>query len=343
MKACYIESFGEIDVLKVGQLPDPKPEPGWVIIKSRAAALNHLDIWVRKGRPGKSIPMPHILGSDLAGIVKEIGKNVHGIQTGEEVIIYPGLFCGCCASCLIGEHSECAQYGLLGLSKPGTFAEYVTVPATSVFKKPQHLTFEEAAAFPLTYLTAWRMLFTRGKLKAGDTVLIHGIGGGVALAALSLARLAGARTIVTSSSKDKLDQAQQLGAHHTISYTEKDVVKTVMEITGNRGVDLIIDAVGAKTMSINLDMTRKGGTIVICGVTTGAKTELNLQALYWNQLNILGSTMGSAGEFAQLIQAVSYNNLKPVIDSVYAMDHIQEANARMENGEQFGKIVLRIA
>lgn len=344
MKSCYIDECGSVEQIKVGSLPEPYCQDDEIIIETKAAALNHLDIWVRRGRPGVSMRFPHILGSDLAGVVKEIGSRAQTInptvKTGDAVVVYSGIFCGYCSACKKGQHSQCDTYGLLGLTRHGTYSEYVSVPALNVFKIPQHLSFEEGAAFPLTYLTAWRMLFTRAQLSAGQTVLIHGIGGGVAQAALKLATIAGAEIIVTSSSKSKLDHARQAGANHTICYTDEDMQQRVLSITDNAGVDIIIDSIGAATMPVNLALSKKGGAIALCGITTGAEAMINLQQIYWKQLSILGSTMGTLNEMQQLLRAVEFHNIKPVIDSIYKMDQVVEATRRMEDGQQFGKIVL---
>jgi NADPH:quinone reductase-like Zn-dependent oxidoreductase len=229
------------------------------------------------------------------------------------------------------------------MSRPGTFAEKVAVPFYNAYPKPSHLTFDEAAALPLAYQTAWRMLMTRAALRAGETVLVHGIGGGVALAALQLAKLAGAEVIVTSSSEEKLARAEQLGADHTINYEAADVTERVKDITHGRGVDIVIDTVGAATWSADFGAVRRGGRIVLCGVTTGAEAKTNLQMLYWNQLTILGSTMGSNEDFRQMLRAVATAGLKPVVDAVVPLERVREAMSRMEAAEQFGKIVLRIS
>jgi NADPH:quinone reductase-like Zn-dependent oxidoreductase len=314
------------------------------VLAVRSAALNHLDIWVRKGRPGLEFKMPHILGSDGAGVVVEAGSGTHGVSVGNEVVLNPGLSCGCCESCLRGQQSECISFSIVGAGRPGTFAEKVAVPSCNVLPKPAHLNFDEAAALPLAYQTAWRMLMTRARLRPGETVLIHGVGGGVALAALQLAKLAGAEVIVTSSSDEKLARAAGLGAAQAVNYKNTDnVAAKVKQITAGRGVDVVIDAIGAGTWETNFNLVRRGGRIVLCGVTTGAQAQTNLQALYWNQLTVLGSTMGSHEDFRLMLEAVTAAGLKPVVDSVRPLDDAREATGRMEVGEQFGKIVLRIS
>lgn len=341
MKSASIMSNGDLECLEIVELPIPEPADGEVLVEVKAAALNHLDIWIRKGRPGVNPQFPHTLGSDAAGIVKAVGNRVQHVKVGDEVVVNPGLSCGKCETCLRGEHSECPDFSLLGVSRPGTFAEYVTVPEENVQLRPSYLTWEESAAYPLAYLTAWRMLITRAGLRPGETVLIHGIGGGVALAALQLATLTGAWNIVTSSSPEKLEEAEALGANAGINYKEtENVAQKVLELTKGRGVDIVIDTVGAATWPINVEATRKGGRIVHCGVTGGPNVQANISPIYWRQLNILGSTMGSHEDFRQLTQAMKATVLRPVIDSVFPLEQARDAQAKMESGAQFGKIVL---
>jgi NADPH:quinone reductase-like Zn-dependent oxidoreductase len=343
MKAAIINAHGDLDRLEIADVPKPKPAAGEVLIQVKSAALNHLDIWVRMGSKETVVPMPHTLGSDASGIIADLGPDVTDFEKADRVIINPALSCGRCDACRRGQQSECADFGLIGLSRPGTFAEYVTVPAACVYPKPEHLSFVEAAALPLSYVTAWRMLMTRAKLKPGELVLIHGIGGGVALAALQLAKLASAEVIATSSSDAKLSRAKDLGADHTINYRQADVVQTVKDLTSGRGVDIALDTVGAATWSANFATIRRGGRIVICGVTTGPKAETNLQALYWKQLTVLGSTMGSDEDFRRMLAAVAAARLKPVIDCVEPLENIRKAQQKMEKAEQFGKIVLNVS
>ncbi len=343
MKAAVIHAHGENEQVVVEQIPDPSPAPGEVVIKVHTTALNHLDIWVRKGRPGVKFNYPHVLGSDAYGVVAELGAGVTDLAVGDEVILNPGLSSGKGEYCNRGEQSEDPAFGIMGLSRPGTFAERVAVPACNLYPKPTHLTSEEAAALPLAYLTAWRMLMNRAALVTGETVLIHGIGGGVALAGLQLAKLASAEVIVTSSSDEKLARARELGANHVINYkTTPAVAAAVREITRGRGVDIAFDTVGAATWPINFEAVRRGGRIVHCGVTTGATVEANISALYWNHLSVLGSAMGSHEDFRQMLKAVSNAKMGPVIDSVFPLDQAREALARMETGRQFGKIVLKV-
>ncbi|MBN1344099.1 MAG: zinc-binding dehydrogenase [Phycisphaerae bacterium] len=343
MKAAVIHEHGDLDRIGVEDIAPPRPGPGEVVVEVRSAGLNHLDIWVRKGRPGMALAMPHVLGSDAAGVVVELGSEAVGLDIDSEVIIDPGLSCGHCEFCLRGQQSECVSYGILGMSRSGTFAERVCVPARCLHAKPTHLTWDEAASLPLAYMTAWRMLQTRAKLAPGETVLIHGIGGGVALAALQLCKIVGAVVIVTSSSDEKLARASELGADHTINYqATKDVAQAVKEITGGRGADISVNSVGAAGWTIDFHALRRGGRIVVCGVTTGASAPTNLQALYWKQLTVLGSTMGSHEDLRQLLTVVQATGLRPVVDSVHLLDHARQATQRMEEGRQFGKIALKV-
>lgn len=342
MRAAYIEEHGGPEVVRVGETTDPIPAADEVVVEVRAAALNHLDIWICKGRPGLELRMPHVIGSDASGVVLEIGSEVRTVRKGESVLLNPGLNCGVCEFCLRGQQSECIAFGIVGMSCPGTFAERVAVPAVNVYPKPEHLSYEAAAALPLAHVTAWRMLVTRARLVAGETVLIHGIGGGVALAGLQLAKLMGAHVIVTSSSDEKLARARSLGADHGINYaTNPDVAAAVRDLTGGRGVDVAFDSVGAETWAINFGAVRRGGRIVHCGVTSGAVAEANISALYWNQISVLGSTMGSQDDFRQMIGAVAAARMDPVLDGVAPLENASGALTRMLEGEQFGKIVLR--
>lgn len=344
MKAAVIHEPGGVDKLRIEEVPEPKFAEDEVVLKVHSAGLNHLDIWVRKGKGGLKLAKPHILGSDAAGVVVAAGANVTNVTVGDKVILNPGLSCGFCEYCNRGEQSECISFGIVGMTRPGTFAEQVAVPSCNVFEKPSHMSFSEAGAFVLSHLTAWRMLMTRAQLKPGQIVLIHGIGGGVALSALQLAKLAGAEVIVTSSSDEKLDRAGQIGADHIINYkTVDDVAQHVRDVTSGRGVDIVIDTVGGATWPIDFSAVRRGGKIVLCGVTSDAEAVTNLRTLYWKQLTILGSTMGSNDDFHQMLKAITTAKLKPVIDSVAMLENIKDATVKMEAGKQFGKIAIEVA
>jgi len=342
MKAAVIHGPGDVNVLRVEEIPAPSPGPGEVVLQVHCAGLNHLDIWVRKGRSAAQLQMPHVLGSDAVGIVLAAGSGVTNPHVGERVLIHPALNCGRCEFCRQGEQSMCVSFGIIGLSRPGTFAEQVAVSADHCYAVPPHLSDEQAGVLGLTHVTAWRMLMTRARVHPGETVLIHGIGGGAATAALQFARLVGTEIFVTSSSNEKLSRAIELGARHTLNYEKENVAKWIAHETSGRGVDVAIDAVGAATWPLDFACVRKGGRIILCGVTTGAKAETDLRALYWNQLTVLGSTMGSDEDFRQMLRAVTVNELRPVVDEVFPLDRVREAMAKMETGKQFGKIALRI-
>ena len=318
MKAVRIHEDGAPDVLVYEDAPDPQPKPGEVLVELHASALNHLDIWIRKGRP--SVPKPRILGADGAGI---------RVDTGERVVINPGIEHGD-AIHVIGEHGD------------GTNAELVAVPETNVYTIPDSLSFEQAAAFPLVFETAYRMLVTRAGLREGEWVFIWGIGSGVATAALAIARALGARTIVTSSSDAKLAHARELGADVTINHASDDVKTSVREATDGRGADVVVEHVGEATWRTSLDVARVGGRITVCGATSGPNPPAALHRVWWKQLSILGSTMGMREDFEGAFELVTRGRALPVIDAVYPLTEIRAAHERLEAGEQMGKIVLTI-
>jgi len=341
MKALYFEEHGGPERILFGERPLPEPGPGEVRVRPVAAALNHLDLFVLGGLPGVPIGLPHIGGADGAGVVDAVGPGVTGIEPGDEVVFDPGISCGSCEFCARGEQSLCVRYGILGEHADGTFAEAVIVQAAGVSPRPEHLSWEEAAALPLTFLTAWRMLIARGGLSAGETVLIHGIGGGVSLACLALARMVGARAIVTSRSEEKLRRALELGAAEALP-ADDQVARRVRKLTGKRGVDVVVDSVGEATWMQSLKAAAKGGRIVTCGATAGPNPAEEIRLVFWNQLSIIGSTMGSREDWRRMIEAVTANRLRPVVDTVIPLEEGRRAYERMERAEQFGKIVLRI-
>jgi NADPH:quinone reductase-like Zn-dependent oxidoreductase len=341
MKAAVIYEHGGAEKIQIAQLEAPRPQAGEVVVELRAAALNHLDVWVRRGGRA-ALKMPHVLGSDGAGVVAAVGTDVTAVQVGQEVVINPCLSCRACRFCRAGQHSLCEKFGIIGMASAGTFAEKIAVPWQNVWPKPAHLSFEEAAALTLAHLTAWRMVVTRLGLQPGETVLIHGIGGGAALAALQWAKHIGARAIVTSSSPEKLERARQLGADETIDYKKQDVAAAARQLTGGAGVDAVVDTVGAATIPIGLEAVRRGGRIVNCGVTGGPEATLNVQKLYLNQITLMGSTLGSDEDCRAMLAAAAIGRLRPVIDVVLPLEKAQEAAMRMEAAQQFGKIVLKI-
>lgn len=308
--------------------PDPEPAPGEVLVRLRASALNHLDVWIRKGLP--SVPKPRILGADGAGVVEALGDGVEGLAPGERVVLNPGIEAGGGAIHVIGEHGD------------GTNAELIAVPATNVHPIPDGLGFEEAAAFPLVFETAYRMLVTRAGLREGEWVLAWGIGGGVSTAALAIAKALGARVLATSSSDAKLERARELGADATVNHATGDVKAAVKEATGGHGIDVVVEHVGEATWRTSLDVAAPGGRIAVCGATSGPNPPAALHRVWWKQLTILGSTMGTREDFAGAYELVASGRARPVIDEVLPLEEIRSAHERLEAGEQLGKIVLSI-
>ncbi|HJR53801.1 MAG TPA: zinc-binding dehydrogenase [Gemmatimonadota bacterium] len=342
MRAVFIESHGGPEVVRFGELPDPVPGAGEIRVRLVAAAMNHLDLWVLGGIPGIDLTFPHVLGADGAGVVDAVGPGVSDVAPGEEVYIQPGLFCGRCEFCLQGEESMCIRYRLLGEHVSGTFAERVVVPLVNVYRKPRGLTWSSAAAFPLAYQTAWRLTLTAGRLRAGESVLIHGVGGGVAAAALQIAKYAGAYVYATSSSAAKLDRAIQLGADVAIDYTRESVPDRIRELTARRGVDLVIDNVGKETWRDSIECVRRGGRIATCGATSGNDATTPINRVYWKHISIHGSTMANRREFREVARLVEGGRIEPVIDAEIPLDAAADALRRMHAGDQFGKIVITI-
>ena len=338
MKAIFFEKHGGNEVLQYGDRPTPEPGPGEVRVSIRAAALNRLDIFVRNGIP--HVPLPQIPGADGAGIVDAVGSGVERPAPGDRVLLQPGLYCTVCEFCRGGEQSLCVQYRILGEQVAGTFAQQIVVPARNVYPIPEGLSFEQAAAFPLVYQTAWRMVVTRAAVRPEQTVLIHGAGGGAAGAALEVALLCGARVFATTSGEQKASLVKSAGAELVIDYTKDDVLRAVREVTHKRGVDVVIDCVGEKTWMISLKSVARGGCIVTCGATTGPNPTEEIRQIFWKQIAILGSTMSNDQEFRALLSAVASGRLKPRIDRIFALTEARAAYAYMEEGRQHGKIIL---
>ncbi len=328
MQAVRIHEDGGPDVLVLEEVADPVAGPGEVLIRLRASALNHLDIWIRKGLP--SVPKPRILGADGAGIVEALGEDVTGFEPGQRVVINPGVEAPGGVIHVIGEHGD------------GTNAELIAVPATNVYPIPGDLSFEEAAAFPLVFETAYRMLVTRAGLREGEWVLLWGIGSGVSTAGLAIAKALGARTIVTSSSDAKLERAHDLGADVTVNHADADVKAAVKEATGGHGADIVVDHVGEATWRTSLEVAAREGRIVVCGATSGPNPPAALHRVWWKQLSILGSTMGTKDDFEAAYELVASGRARPVVDEVLPLAEIRAAHSRLEAGEQLGKIVLRV-
>ena len=325
MKAIRIHEDGGPEVLRYEDAPDPEPGPGEVLIGLRAASLNHLDLWLRRGLP--SAPKPRILGADGAGVVVGLGEGVDRFAEGDEVVLNPGLDEG---ARIVGEHMD------------GTHAELIALPADYVYPLPDGLSFEEAAAFPLVFETAYRMLVTRAGLREGEWVFVWGIGGGVATASLQVAKALGARVLVTSSSDEKLARAGELGADATVNHSTGDVVAAVREATDGRGADVVIEHVGEATWKTSLQVAAAGGRIAVCGATSGPNPPANLHRIWWKQLTVVGSTMGTQEDFRAAYDLVATGRARPVVDRVFPLAEAASAHEHLENGHQLGKVVLRI-
>ncbi len=344
MKAAFIENHGDLDQIKFGEVSDPEIGPNEVLIATKYAALNHLDIFVTKGWPGLKLSMPHVLGSDGSGIVKAVGSEVTTVSVGDAVTVNPGLSCGKCSSCLAGEQNFCERFSILGEHQSGTFAEYFKVPEINVLKIPENFDFKTAAAAPLVFLTAWRMLVSLAEVQPKEYVFIHGAGGGVSTAAIQIAKHFGAIVITSTSSPEKVEKAKQLGADYVINYKEMpDYAKYVYkEITQRRGVDIVVDSVGTATFSTSVKMLRPHGRLVTCGATTGPIAEVDIRHVFWKQLRILGSTMSNQREFRAVMKLVLEGALKPVIDKVFPLEKAREAEEYLNSANQFGKVLLEI-
>lgn len=343
MRAVTMRRYGEPDVLSVEDIDDPRPGPGEVLVRLHAAALNHLDLWTVKGTLPVAHSWPHVIGADGAGEVVAVGDDVRGIRPGARVLVNPGLSCDRCELCRAGEDSECPRFQMLGEHVHGTLAEFVRVPERNVFPFPDHLSYEDAAALGVTYITAYRMLFTRGALRPGEWVLVTGIGGGLALSLFQLARLVAGRVFVTSSSDDKLTRAAELGAEGGVNYENEDVGSAIRRVTGKRGVDLVVDSAGGPALDSGLRALRKGGRMVIAGATAGANPPIDLRRLFWNQLSVIGSTMGSHTDVSDMLRLVAGSQLRPLIDRVLPLEDVPSGLQLLADGGQFGKIVVRPA
>ncbi len=340
MKAVVYYEHGGPEVLEIADLPEPKPGPNDVVLAVEAAALNHLDVWVRRGLPNLKLDMPHVPGSDVAGVVAKLGSRVRGYRVGDRVTVNPGLSCGKCEFCRRGQESLCVDFKIIGEHVQGTCAEFVKVPARNLFRIPSKMRFEEAAAAPLTFLTAWRMLATRAGLKRGQDVLVHGAGSGVTIAAIQIAKHVGARVFVTSRDDGKLRRARQLGADVLINTTRERFDEVVWRETGKRGVDVVLDHVGPATWPQNLRSLTRDGKMVVCGATSGPTAQVDIRSLYWRQVSIIGSTMSSQKEFRDVMSLVVKKRLTPIIHEVMPMSRARKAHEILERGQQFGKIVL---
>lgn len=344
MKAAYFKKHGELNEVEIGELETPELRPNDVLIETRYGALNHLDLFVIRGWAGLKLALPHVIGADGSGIIKEVGSEVTTVAIGEKVTINPTLSCGKCQHCLSGNQVFCKEFSILGENRWGTFSEFIKIPEVNVLKVPNNFPLDKAAAAPLTFLTAYRMLITQGRLTQGDYVFIHGAGGGVSSAAIQIAKLYGATVITSTSTPEKIEKAKSLGADHVINYMEnKDFSKYVYsELTHRRGIDIVIDSVGQATFPVSLRLCRPGGRIVTCGVTSGPTTQIDLRNIFWKHLEIKGSTMGNQKEYREVMDLIFQNKLNPIVDKTFPLDRAREALEYLGGGIQFGKVLLQI-
>ena len=340
MKAIRIHEHGGPENLIYENIAEPKTAPGEVLINVKATALNHLDIWVRSGSTGADYNLPRIPGSDVAGVVSDIGSEVKKVKQGDEVILYPANFCGSCDECKLGRQTFCKSYVPLGTLIDGGDAEYIVVPEHNLLPKPENLSFNEAAAFPLVFLTAWHMLISLGEVKENDKVLVHAAGSGVGAAAIQIAKQFCARVYTTSSSDEKLEKAKEIGADVTINYDKESFQDAIYRDTDGEGVDIVIEHVGPATWKESIRSLKKGGRLVTCGATTGPIAELELRRIFSRQISIYGSYMGYLSELNDVLRYINSGALKPIVDSVFDLKDAPDAHRHMESRDQFGKIIL---
>ena len=342
MKAVIFRQHGGPEVLEYTDVPEPQIRANEVLVRVKACALNHLDIWARGGLPGIEIPLPHILGNDVAGVVKQVGELVTWVKAGDEVMVQPGVSCGHCEACLSGNDNFCREYDIIGYRRDGGYAEFVAVPGVNIVPKPSQLSWEEAAALPLVAVTAWHMLVTRANVQPGETVLVHAAGSGVGSIAIQIAKLRGARVLTTASSDEKLAHARELGANETINYTNSDWPKEVRRLTDRRGVDVVVEHTGAATWPGSIASLKPGGRLVTCGATSGFDARTDLRQVFYRNLNILGSFMGSKAELLEAMKFVEQRKIRAVVDRVLPLSDARQAHELIENRAQFGKIVLSV-
>lgn len=342
MRAVVLRQHGDPSVLELAELPEPEPGPGQALVEVRACAVNRLDLWVRGGLPGLRLPLPHVLGSDIAGVVVGVGPGVDRSKLGSEVVVSPGVSCGQCESCLSGWDNLCPTYGILGEQLPGGYCERIAVPAQNLVPKPARLDFIAAAAAPLTFLTAWQMLVVRARVQPGQTVLIHAVGSGVGVAGLQIARLHGARVIALASSDAKLARARELGAEHLIRSDDPEWERHVRAVpsVSKRGVDIVFEHTGAATWESSLRLCRRGGVVVTCGATSGHAAVTDLRQVFFRQLQVLGSTMGSRALLFPILAHIERGALQPIVDRTFPLAEAEAAHRYLDRREQFGKVVL---
>ncbi|HEX8180930.1 MAG TPA: zinc-binding dehydrogenase [Pyrinomonadaceae bacterium] len=340
MKAVVFHEHGGPGVLRYEARPEPQIRANEVLVEVRACALNHLDVWARGGLPGIEIPLPHILGNDVAGVVRAAGELVDWVQAGDEVMLQPGVSCGHCLECLSGRDNLCPQYDIIGYRRDGGYAELVAAPGVNVIRKPAGLSWAEAAALPLVTVTAWHMLVTRAQVQPGEDVLIHAAGSGVGSIGIQIARLRGARVIATAGSDEKLAQARALGADEVVNYTNPDWPREVRRLTARRGVDVVFEHTGAETWPGSIQVLAKDGRLVTCGATSGYDARTDLRQVFYRHLNLLGSFMGSKAELLAALKFVERGQIRAVVAETMPLAEARRAHEQMQNRAQFGKLVL---
>ena len=341
MRAVLFHRHGGLEELKLEEVPTPAPGPGEIQVKVASCALNHLDLWVRRGLPGAKLPLPHVGGADVAGTVTAVGAGVVSVKAGDPVVLNPGVSCGQCRECLAGRDNYCRSYGLLGETRWGGLAEYVVAPAANAVPAPAAVSRALLAALPTTYLTAWQMLFDRGALRPGETVLVLAAGSGVGVAAIQLAKRGGATVIGAASTDAKLARAAEEGADHLVNYATQDLVAEVRRLTGKRGVDFVFEHTGAATWPQSIQCAARGGRIATCGATSGYDARTDLRYVFSKQLTIIGSTMGAKGRLFDLVALLEAGKIRPVIDRTLPLAEAATGQRLLEERQVFGKIVLQ--
>ncbi len=342
MKAVVFDRHGGPEVLEPRELPEPALAAGDVLVEVRACGINHLDLWVRRGLPGLEIEMPHVLGNDVVGVVREAGPAARNVKPGDRVLVLPTLSCGSCPACVAGDDNLCRDYDVLGRRRNGGYAELVAVPAANCLPYPENLSWEQAAAVPLVFLTAWHMLVGRAKLQAGEDVLVIGGGSGVGSAAIQIARLIGARVIATAGSDAKLERARALGAHDVVSHADQDFAKQVRALTGRKGVEVAFEHVGGYVFEQAAASLAKNGRLVTCGATIGSAVSLGINPLFGRHLTLMGSWMGRRSELVEVLRFVRDGRLVPVVDQVFPLAEARRAHEKLEARQAFGKLVLSL-
>jgi NADPH:quinone reductase-like Zn-dependent oxidoreductase len=343
MKAIVMEHHGDPSVLEFKDHPEPAIGTNEVLVRVRACALNHLDLWVRRGLPGVLIPMPHVPGSDVAGEIAKAGADVRDVKIGQKVVLAPGVTCGHCPACIAGQDNRCREFTNLGYRIDGGCAEFVRCPAVNCMPYPENLDWVNGAAVPLVYLTAWHMLVNRAEIQPGENVLVLAAGSGVGMAAVQIAKFFGARVIATAGSEAKLAKARELGADEVVHQGKMEIDKEVRRLTGNRGADIVFEHVGTATWGKSVKSLAQSGRVVTCGATTGYEANLDLRFLFSRQLSLLGSYMGTKDELRTVLKLIAQGRFKPIVDKVFPLEECAAAHAYLEAGQQFGKVVLTVA